>query len=123
MTVVNRDPTQSMLILVSGSDVNGNNANTDFTSDAIPMTDNPWSLVFTFTSLTVSGQYPTLEIQGSNDYSKGSDSWETISNGSATSLPRAFKSRYCEFLFIRLVYLSNGATAGTINVFINQVMK
>ena len=112
-----------LAVLEAGTDKNGANANTDFTSDEICMEDKPWSLVFTFTSLSVTGQYPTVEIQGCNDPDVGANNWESIFNGGAKTLPRTFKSRFCEFRFIRLVYLSNGATAGTINVYLNQKMN
>lgn len=118
-----RDEDGIIRVFVSGSDVNGDSATTDFTSDAIPMQDRPWSLVFTFASLTVSGSYPTLEIQGSNDPAKSSNSWETIYNGGAYTLPNTFKSRYCEYLFIRLVYLSKGASGGTIVCYGNQKLN
>lgn len=107
-------------VLVSGSDVNGDNANTDFTSDEICMLNAPWSLVFTFSSLSVTGKYPTLEIQGSNDVDAGANTWDTIPNGSAASLPRTFESSKCRYRYLRLVYLSNGATAGTINCYMIQ---
>lgn len=118
-----RDIDGLIRVFVSGSDVNGDAATSDFTSDAIPMQDRPWSLVFTFNGLTVTGSYPTLEIQGSNDPSTGANSWDTIYNGGPHTLPNTFKSRYCEYLYIRLVYLSNTATGGTIVCYGNQKLN
>ena len=116
------DNNACLSVLESGSSVNGNAATSNFTSDEIPMEDKPWSIVFSIPSLAVTGLQPRVTIEGSNDPDLGANNWERITNGRFI-VPRSWKSRFCEFSFIRIVYESRGVTAGTIEAHINQKMN
>lgn len=120
MSVIQKQVKKSVPILVSGATINGTAATANKTSDAFELSDNPWSLIFTFSSLTLTAAYPTLSIQGSNDIAKGANTWAEIPSGGVT-LPNLVKSRYCEYRFLRIVYTANSATGGTINAYINQI--
>lgn len=103
-------------IRVSGTDVNGNAATLDFTSDAIPFRE-VWQLTinFFFDSLTITGQQPpTLTIEESN--SSDIDSFIPIEGWIDVDLPEFFKDFETRAEFIRLVYDSQGATGGTIEI-------
>ncbi len=99
----------------TGLDVNGDAATSDFTSAPIFMQD-VWQLTvnFFFASLTFSGQVPTLTIEESN--SSDVDSFVAIEGWTDVDLPEFFKDFETRAEYIRLVYDSQGATGGTIEV-------
>ena len=102
-------------VRVSGTSVNGDNANTSFTSDAIAFSG-LWQLTvnFFFDSLAVTGQNPTLTIEESN--STDVDSFVPVEGWTDVDLPEFFKDFKTEAEYIRLVYDRQGATGGTIEV-------
>lgn len=102
-------------IKVSGTPVNGDAATVDFTSDAILLKE-VWDLTvsFFFDSLAFSGQAPTLTIEESN--SRDVDSFIPIVGATDVNLPEFFKNIKTQAEFIRLVYDSQGASGGTIEI-------
>lgn len=107
---------ERVTIRVSGTDVNGDSSQVDFTSDAIPFKD-VWQLTvnFFFDSLTFTGQQPpTLTIEESN--STDVDSFRPIEGWEDVNLPEFFKDFATRAEFIRLVYSSQGASGGTIEI-------
>lgn len=103
-------------IRVSGTPVNGNAATLDFTSDPIFLKE-VWDFTvsFFFDSLTITGQQPpTLTIEESN--SADVDSFIPIQGWTDVNLPEFFKDFKTEAEYIRLVYDSQGATSGTIEI-------
>ncbi len=101
------------IIRVSGTDVSGDAATADFTSDAIPMgkfegiTVSLWA-----DSFTGSGTPPkvTIEASGSTDV----DSFDAVTNATNISLPVVLQDFTIELEYFRVVYASNGATGGTL---------
>ena len=120
MTQVSSDINNRLIVTKSsGTFVNGTSANADFTSDPICLNDKPWSIVWNFNGLSVTGLPPIVTIEATNDPDFGPDNWEQIPRGRFV-LPNMARSRTFEALAIRLVYEYRGATAGTHSVFINQ---
>lgn len=102
-------------IRVAGTDVNGDVATADFTSDPLHLAED-WRVTvnFFFASLAVTGTQPTLTIEESN--STDVDSFIPIEGWTDIDLPNFFRDFIAEAEYIRLIYSSNGATAGTIEV-------
>ena len=95
---------------VSTTAISGTAATSDATSDAIEFTSNlsAWT-----ESLSVTGDNPTVSIEVSN--SNDVDSFVAITNAENIDLssPAFFESSYSQWRYFRVVYSSEGATAGT----------
>ena len=99
---------------VSTTAISGTAATSDATSDAIEFTSNSyWSLSAWTESLSVTGDNPTVSIEVSN--SNDVDSFVAITNAENIDLssPAFFESSYSQWRYFRVVYSSEGATAGT----------
>lgn len=117
MATSSRNISNRIIILESGVDVNGSAATADMTSDAIPFDINkPWSLNVWFDSaFSVTGSDPTITIEVSNDFDGDADSFTPLTDATDIDLPYYFDGLDSTFLWMRVVYTANGATAGTKN--------
>lgn len=107
--------TQITGVQVSGSNVSGDSATVDFTSDKIPMPQGAWSLNAYTDSLTHSGIAPTYTIYVSND--GDSDGLKELDLRSIDIDIEAEKFVYKSSFpgqFMVIIYSSNGATGGTV---------
>ena len=104
--------TQLISVRVSGTKINGTNANTSASSDAIEMPLNKkWSLSIWFDSLSVTSTYPTVTIYGSN--TNDVDSKVVLDGYQGISLPESFYKDDMPFKYLWIDYDPQDATAGT----------
>lgn len=96
----------------AGGKINGTAATLDSTTDAIEFKTNTfWSLNCALPSLAVTGSDPTITIEVSNT-NVGAD-FNPLEGALLVDLPDFFEGEFSTWKFFRLVYASNGATAGT----------
>jgi len=102
---------------VSGSQVNGDDATVSFTTDAFEFKNShDWSVQFSKTG--VDGA-PVYTIEVTND-SANSSSWDNYDpNAISLSTDDSFGNHFMEFRFMRIVYVSTGATTGTHTLLLN----
>jgi len=99
---------------ILGVDAKGVDATNDFTTDAYEFCySHDWSVSLNDVGLAVTGQDPTFTIEVSNNGVKWYD-WDSLSTD--TAIEDSPDADYMSYKYMRIVYSSNGATAGTVDV-------
>jgi len=113
------------IIRVSTTDIQGDSAQVDFTSDTVSV-EGFEGIVLTFwaDSLAVSGKSPTLtvEVSGSTDVDSFVEVFGAIQLDLTTAEPSVVLQDFAiETKYVRFVYTSEGATGGTLNYELRKI--
>jgi len=112
---------QQISVRAAGTNQNGTLATASMTSDAIEFKENvTWSLNVWFTGLTVTGQSPQITIEVSND--TDINSFRKLTGATNVNVPEYFDSIDSTFKYFRIVYTPKGATGGTKNFDLIQII-
>lgn len=112
---------QNLTITVGGTDIKGQPANADFTSDAVVGIINaPWSFVMNFNGLAITpGLFrPRAFIEVSNDPLQMQ--WRTLREFDPA---RPVEKGDFKYLYWRLRYEARGANAGSIEAYLTQIVE